>query len=132
MMRINGKPSGDKIKMAEYKKMVSVAGSDLENKFYGQLINSKLPDPEREHKFCDHRRWRFDFAWPDIKIAAEVEGGTWSSSSKSRHTTGSGFHKDCEKYNQATLDGWRVFRFDSTMISSGQALGTITTAIMSL
>ena len=44
------------------------------------------------------------------KLAAEIEGGTWSTRKKSRHTTGSGFHLDCEKYNTATLDGWRVLQ----------------------
>jgi hypothetical protein len=33
-------------------------------------------------------------------VAAEIEGGTFT---KSRHTTGIGFHNDCEKYNAATI-----------------------------
>ena len=38
-----------------------------------QLRTTQLPEPVREHPFCA-RLWRFDFAWPDYKIAVEVEG----------------------------------------------------------
>jgi len=74
---------------------------------------------EREYRFHPPRRWRFDFAWTLQQIAVEIEGGTWA---KSRHTTGSGFEKDCEKYNQAALDGWLVLRFTSSHIDSGYAI----------
>ena len=126
-MRINGKPSGDRISQGEYWKLIEETGSKLENKFMGQLMAEGLPDPEREHRFSPPRRWRFDFAWPELKIAAELEGGTFTE--KSRHTTGTGFRKDCEKYNAATLQGWRVFRFDCTMVGKGQAIKTIKQAI---
>ena len=36
-----------------------------------------------------------------------MEGG---SSVAGRHTQGEGFRKDCEKYNEATVLGWRVLR----------------------
>ena len=68
---------------------------------------ARLPEPVMEHKFHPKRRWRFDFAWPDHMVALEVEGGIWSGG---RHTRGVGFIKDMEKYNQATLLGWRVLR----------------------
>lgn len=57
----------------------------------------------REHRFHSERKWRFDFAWPDQKVALEIEG--WG-----RHQTFDGYRKDCEKYNAATLLGWRVLR----------------------
>jgi hypothetical protein len=37
-----------------------------------------IPDPEREYRFDAKRRWRFDFCWPEQRLASEVEGGTWS------------------------------------------------------
>jgi len=67
-----------------------------------------LPAPEAEYRFHEKRKWRFDFAWPDSMVAVEIEGGTFV---RGRHTRGMGHHKDCEKYNQATLLGWRVLRF---------------------
>jgi hypothetical protein len=60
-----------------------------------------------EHKFHPTRRWKFDFAWPHLMIAAEVEGGVFI---RGRHTTGKGFVADCEKYNEATALGWSVYR----------------------
>jgi very-short-patch-repair endonuclease len=61
----------------------------------------------KEYRFYPARRWRFDYAIPEHKIAIEVEGGVWTSG---RHTRSKGFLGDMEKYNQATLLGWRVFR----------------------
>lgn len=65
------------------------------------------PAPKVEHRFAPPRRWRFDYAWPDRMLALEVEGGVWTGG---RHTRGEGFLKDMEKYNAATLAGWRVLR----------------------
>ena len=78
------------------------------------LFKSMGLDPVQEYRFHPVRRWRFDFAFPEEKIAVEIEGGTFS---KSRHTTGIGYEKDCEKYNAATLNGWKVFRFTGRMLS---------------
>ena len=61
----------------------------------------------KEYKFHPKRRWRFDYAIPDHKIALEVEGGVWTGG---RHIRAQGFLGDMEKYNTATLMGWRVFR----------------------
>ena len=69
-----------------------------------------------EYRFCEERRWRFDFALPQHKVAIEIEGAIWR---QGRHTRGSGYTKDLEKYNTATLLGWRVFRFTPDMIKQG-------------
>mgnify|MGYP005844091629 FL=1 len=65
--------------------------------------------PEPEYRFHDTRKWRFDFAWPDYKVALEVEGGVFNSG-PTGHTSISGFLKDVEKYNTATMMGWRILR----------------------
>jgi very-short-patch-repair endonuclease len=93
-----------------------------EDLFFWQCRTASLPEPAREHRFHPTRRWRFDFAWPERKVAAEIEGGTWAGG---RHTRGSGFEGDCAKYNAATLAGWRVLRFTSNMVASGEALATV-------
>ena len=66
-----------------------------------------LPKPVAEHKFHQTRKWRFDFAWPEYKVALEVEGAVWTNG---RHTRGSGFVRDMEKYNEAAKLGWRIIR----------------------
>lgn len=64
-------------------------------------------DCVKEFRFHPVRLWRFDYAIPEYKIALEVEGGVWTGG---RHTSSVGFLGDMEKYNTATLMGWRVFR----------------------
>jgi very-short-patch-repair endonuclease len=61
-----------------------------------------------EHQFHAKRKWRFDMAIPSLKLAIEIEGAVYSNG---RHTRGSGFLKDIEKYNQAALLGWTLLRF---------------------
>lgn len=63
-----------------------------------------------EYKFHPKRRWRIDFAFPEIKLAIEIEGAIWV---RGRHTRGSGFIKDMEKYNNLALLGWKLLRFTS-------------------
>lgn len=63
--------------------------------------------PVRELRFHPTRRWRFDFAWPDQKLAVEIDG-------RGRHQTVTGVRGDCEKHNEAVRLGWRVLRFPAT------------------
>lgn len=86
----------------------------------------KLPAPEREYRFAPPRFWRFDFAYPAQKLAIEVEGGVWNGG---RHTRGSGYVKDLEKYNTAALNGWRVLRFATEQVRDGTAVKTLKEAL---
>ena len=99
--------------------------SDLEQAFQQQLTLCGY-EVEQEYMFHPTRRWRFDFAFPSVKIAAEIEGGTWSGG---RHTRGGGFREDCIKYNEAVLLGWKVYRFTGDMVESGLALEYIEKAL---
>ena len=87
-----------------------------------QIRAVKLPEPVREHRFHKVRRWRFDFAYPAYMLAIEVEGGVWSGG---RHTRGAGFTKDCEKYNTALMEGWRVYRCTPQMVAAGTVVRDI-------
>ena len=100
--------------------------SQLEATLEFHIKAAGLPVPVREHRFHPIRKWRFDLAWPDQKVAAECEGATWTNG---RHVRGAGFERDCIKYNQAALDGWTVLRFTSGMINSGNALNQIEEAL---
>ena len=78
-----------------------------------QLRVAGIRDPEREYVFARPRRWRFDFAWVEEKVALEVDGGTFAFG---RHVTGVGYRKDAEKYNEAVALGWKVLRATPEMI----------------
>lgn len=73
----------------------------------------------REYQFYRQRSWKIDFALVCCKLAIEIEGGTWSGG---RHTRGSGFVKDVEKYNMLTVEGWRLLRFNPAMLKDNSYL----------
>lgn len=79
---------------------------------FNQVIGSfGIPVATTEHQFHPIRKWRFDYCWPDHKIALEVEGGVFTGG---RHTSGAGFSEDMIKYNAAVILGWRVIRTTPT------------------
>ena len=79
----------------------------------------RLYKPAREYRFHPTRKWRFDCAWPLRMIAVEIEGGIYTGGA---HTRAKGFSEDCEKYNEATALGWRVYRFTGEMVKKGVAM----------
>lgn len=111
-----------------------------------QIMAAGLPEPEREIRFHETRRWRLDIGYTDQRLAVEVEGQVWgglvrchkcgvtvrkrANSGKwyavreagGRHTRGQGFENDVEKYNEVLLAGWRLLRATPAMIKDGRAL----------
>lgn len=85
-----------------------------------------LPVVHREFEFHPDRKWRFDFAWPELLLAVEIEGVTANGG---RHQRIAGFKADLEKYHHAFMLGWRVYRCDSAMVSTGQAFAAVEHAI---
>ncbi len=75
--------------------------------FEALCVQAGIGQPEAEYQFHPKRRWRFDHAWVEYKIALEIDGGAWSNG---RHTRGKGFLGDMEKLNEAVISGWRVLR----------------------
>jgi very-short-patch-repair endonuclease len=92
--------------------------------FLNVCDSMKVERPVQEFKFHQTRKWRFDFAWPDKKIALEVEGGVFTNG---RHTRASGFLKDMEKYNNAALLGWRIIRTTPQKIYAFETIKMIKT-----
>jgi very-short-patch-repair endonuclease len=74
----------------------------------------------QQWKFHPKRAWRFDFAYPDpeIKLAIEVDGGTWINGG---HSRGAGIERDCEKLAAAVILGWRVMRATTNQVKDGSA-----------
>ena len=77
---------------------------------------------EHEYKFHPTRKWRADFLISDTKILIEVEGGIWSGG---RHTRGTGYIGDMEKYNAAAILEFQVLRFSTQQVKSGLAVQQI-------
>ena len=104
----------------------------------------------QEYQFHKPRRWKFDFAFIDEMVAIEYEGGVFRPlmcykcrNGKIRcnrcggpiHGTG-GFHQspkimlsNMEKYNTASVDGWRLIRVCPPMVRSGYAWTVVEQAL---
>ncbi len=95
---------------------------DYPNLLLNQLLETDLPLPVKEHKFHSVRKWRFDLAWIEQKLAVEVEGGIWTYG---RHNRAASFIKDMEKYNEACLLGWNLLRFTTDMVKNGEAVNML-------
>lgn len=115
-----------------------------------QIRAHRLPEPARQHRFALEldRQWRFDFAFLEYRLAVEVEGlvamramvprGRGQPGYRQtiiltgRHATPEGFKEDVEKYNAATLLGWRLLRVHQDLIKNGEAIATIERVFASL
>ena len=69
-------------------------------------------EPEQEYVFTGEAAWRFDFAWPQVKVAVEVDGFGFGHQAQQR------ISQNNAKRNAAVAEGWRVFVFDSRLLGS--------------
>lgn len=99
-------------------KSAAVIWLDWNLKYWCEKRNYELA---REYQFHPVRKFRFDYAIINLKIAIEYEGGIYMT--KSGHNTAAHYTKDTEKYNLATVEGWKVLRF--TAMNYRNVLSTI-------
>lgn len=88
-----------------------------------------VPSYETHFRFFAPRAWHFDFAWPDYRVAVEIQGGTFSTQAMGHHT-GTGIDKDNEKRNHAQLLGWCVLCYSSKVLD--QQPGFVVDQVVSL
>lgn len=88
--------------------------------------HSGIPQPEPEFRFHPKRKWRMDYAFVPQKVCVEVEGGVYT---QGRHTRGSGFMKDMEKYNEASAMGWRIIRVTPSQLCTMETIDLIKRAL---
>lgn len=92
--------------------------TDLERAALTRMKQGRIPTPVAEYRGIPGRQFRFDYAWPEQKVALECEGGTWQKE-RTGHTSGKGFESDCEKYSLAAAHGWLVIRATTDQIHDG-------------
>lgn len=86
----------------------------------------KLPRPVPEFRFHPVRKFRFDFAWTEQRLALEVEGGVWSGGA---HGRGTGIVRDMEKATLAAEEGWRIIRVTPSNLATQDTMDTIERAL---
>ena len=116
-------PSGKVGKLCGKGASIPARPSQGEDTFAFHCAVHKL-SPTREHVFHPDRKWRIDFAWPDLKLAVEVESSV--------HRIRSRFAGDLDKYNALNRDGWTLLRYTRKMIESGQAINEVTAVLEAL
>jgi len=83
-------------------------GNSCKDELSGLIFHVLKLTPQTELQFAKPRKFRFDFAFPEMKLAIEYEG---MFSEKSGHTSIAGYSDNCQKYNLALKLGWRVLRY---------------------
>lgn len=79
--------------------------SELELRVLRMMRRLEFPEPTIQHSVIDldGRTIRFDFAWPHLKVALEVDHSFWhAGSDESRH--------DKSRDRRAALLGWKTLR----------------------
>lgn len=82
----------------------------------------------REHRFHPVRRWRFDFAWPELLLAVEIQG-MGRRGKMGAHQRPAGIKRDCDKGNEALILGWRLLHVTTDQVKSGAAIRMIERAL---
>jgi REase_MTES_1575/Transcriptional regulator, AbiEi antitoxin len=83
--------------------------SDLEMRFARAIVAGGLPEPVQQYRvIIGHRRYRIDLAYPELRIAIEIDGWEY-------HRTRTAFDKDRARANDLVVAGWHVLRFTSRM-----------------
>ena len=79
------------------------AESPMESEARLVMIDGGLPQPVLQYEIVDRNmcRWRVDFAWPNLKVAAEYDGFDW-------HSDPERFRRDRQKRAALQEVGWSV------------------------
>ena len=90
--------------------------SHLEAAFEAWLNqHPEIPAPEAEYRFHPTRQYRLDFAWPEYKVAVEIDG----MGPAGAHRTRGAAIAEYEKYEAALVEGWTVYRVPGSWVASG-------------
>lgn len=102
--------------------------SDLEARVAAEIRAQHLPQARSQWKvqLCDGRNIRLDFAWPELRVALEVDHPFW-------HAGAEESHRDRSRDRQLMAMGWSVPRVTNVDVAGGLAqaiadVGTILAA----
>jgi len=136
--------------LAAIKQRNRATSSKWESQFALHLHADGIPPGAREFRFCADavgwldmdakerrkiplrrllrraglRDFRFDFAWPDRKIAVEIDGAI-AKGGQGGHTSIKGYTDDRQKDCEAAVLGWTVIRVTGQMVKTGYAINVL-------
>jgi very-short-patch-repair endonuclease len=115
------------VKIAEHAVKVAKAErrreSRLEAELRGNLEAMQLA-PVLQFRFHPERKWRMDFAFPDVMVCVDVDGGIFAAENDQtagKHARGAGIIKGFEKRNAAAELGYCVLCYGPPQVRSGEA-----------
>lgn len=76
-------------------------------------------DLTKEYQFHMFRKWRFDIAFPTMKLGIELDGFGYGHQSVVQRK------RDNEKSNEAVVLGWKILRFCVDDLKPGKIETTI-------
>lgn len=88
-----------------------------ETLFMQHCLDAGLPHPLTQHLFATSiknkksgigRKWRWDFCWPEIMLAVEINGGIFMNGA---HGNPMRILDNMDKLNHGALLGWHVLAF---------------------
>lgn len=105
----------------DYKRAAKKSKSaSLEDKFleaFRLIKPAGVPDPERQYRPIQGRKFACDFSWPTLKLSVEIHGGAYRGGG---HNTASGQAKDFEKHNVMAVAGWTTLYFNTAQLKDAE------------
>lgn len=95
--------------LAQRSPKAAATESALEARFLQLVRRSKLPSPGQQYRVMDGHHFiaRLDFAYPNAKLAVEIDGYRW-------HAGNHAWNRDRNRNNELARLGWTVLRFTAT------------------
>lgn len=103
-------------------KVTTVDNDTRDRVFVTALKQLGLPEPVAEYCHIPKRKFRLDFAYPDIKMGLEIDGGIYN---RKAHGSITGILRDIEKSNLGLVEGWSVLRIPNDKILDSKYLKMI-------
>lgn len=85
---------------------------------------------QTQYRFHPTRKWLIDFAFPERRVALEVNGGTYlQGKRRGAHSRPVRQRQDYEKWTTASLMGWTLLLVDSVDVKKGRHVELVLQAL---
>ena len=92
----------------------SIKNNKFRDESFLQVLKQlNLPVPHKEYRYARKRKFRVDFAYPEIRMGIEIDGGIFN---KKAHGSITGILNDIDRNNTAAMEGWTMIRIPSSHI----------------